>query len=86
MGLNVKAFSLACGITWGLGVFLLGLIATFTGKWAGAVDLIANFYIGFTPTIVGSIIGLVWGFFDALIGGAVIAYLYNKLGEEAPKK
>jgi hypothetical protein len=36
-------------------------------------------YRGYNISPAGSLIGLVWAFFDALIGGAVIAWLYNLL-------
>jgi hypothetical protein len=36
-------------------------------------------YRGYTISPIGSMIGLVYGFFDALIGGAIFAWLYNKM-------
>jgi len=79
MALNVRAFAMASGLVWGLGLFVLGLIATLTGYWVGAVNLIGgNFYFGYAPTFKGSLLGLVWGFFDAAICGAVFAWLYNR--------
>jgi hypothetical protein len=33
-------------------------------------------------TPVGSLIGMVWGFIDAGIGGAVFAWLYNLLADK----
>jgi len=35
--------------------------------------------VGYSATIVGILIGAVWGFIDAFIGGVVLAWLYNKL-------
>ena len=79
--LNVKAFGLACGITWGAGMFLIGIIDIFT-VWADAWGaLMATVYIGYSPTVIGSIIGGIWGFFDAGIGGAILAWLYNKFAK-----
>ncbi len=86
MRLNVKAFALASAALWGLGLF------TFTW-WVIAFDgasdeptLIGKLYRGYTITPVGSVIGLGWGFFDALIGGAIFALLYNYLaGQFTPK-
>ncbi len=77
--LNVKAMGLALGILWGGLIFLLGLTVMFF-NWGGAwVDLMASIYIGYKATWLGSIIGGIWGFFDAGIGGVVVAWLYNKL-------
>lgn len=76
--LNVCAFSLACGIAWGLGTLILGLFAFFSGFGMMAVSNLGSVYMGFAPTVVGSIIGAFWGFVDGAIGGAVIAFVYNR--------
>jgi len=34
---------------------------------------------------LGSLIGLVWGFVDGLIGGAIFAWLYNLLAARFSK-
>lgn len=78
MKLNIKAFGLACGITWGLGMLCLGLLNTFTGWGAAIENAMSTVYIGYTPTVIGSIIGAIWGFVDAGIGGIVLAWIYNK--------
>jgi hypothetical protein len=77
MKLNVKAFSLAFGFWWGVGVFLLTwwLIA-FEGV-SHEVTLIGRFYRGYDISPMGSIIGFAWGLFDGLFCGAVISWLYN---------
>ena len=38
-------------------------------------------YIGYKPTVLGSVLGGIWGFFDAGIGGVVVAWLYNMLAK-----
>jgi ABC-type dipeptide/oligopeptide/nickel transport system permease subunit len=45
------------------------------------VSVLGSLYVGYSATVVGSLIGTVWAFFDGLIGGAVFAYLYNYLGQ-----
>jgi hypothetical protein len=40
---------------------------------------LSKLYRGYTISPAGSIIGLVWGFFDALFGGLSLAWLYNWL-------
>ena len=42
--------------------------ATFIGK----------FYLGYSLTPIGSIIGFIWGLIDGAIGGAIFALIYNK--------
>jgi len=77
MKIDVKAFALACGVVWGLGLPLLTWwIMAFDGRsidptWIGHV------YRGYNLTFSGSLIGAVWAFFDGLIGGAIFAWLYD---------
>ena len=80
MKLNVKSFALACGIAWGLRVFLL----TLSALWRGVgqhLGLLAAVYWGYGISYLGSLIGLVYGFASALAVGALFAWLYNKLGK-----
>jgi hypothetical protein len=77
MKLNVKAFALACGIMWGVGLFALTWwIILFEGS-THDLTLIGHFYRGYDVSPLGSLFGLAWGFFDALVGGAIFAWLYN---------
>lgn len=79
MKLNIKAFALACGILWGLGLFLLTWwIIAFDGA-TGEVTIIGRLYRGYTISPLGSVLGLLYGFVDAFIGGAILAWLYNRL-------
>jgi len=79
MKLNVKAFALAAALLWGFGLFALTWwIILFDGA-TGEPTLIGRLYRGYTISPIGSLIGLVYGFFDALVGGAVFAWLYNRL-------
>ena len=81
MKLNVKAFALAAGLLWGIGLFALTWWFILFDGATGEPTLIGRLYRGYTISPVGSVIGLVYGFFDALIGGAVLAWLYNRLSE-----
>jgi len=82
MKLNIKAFGLACGVIWGLGLFLLTWwIIAFDGA-TGDVTFIGRCYRGYSISPAGSVAGMVWGFFDGLIGGAIFAWLYNLLAEK----
>lgn len=79
--LDVKAFGLACGIVWAAGIFILGLINMFSDWGVGWMMIMSTAYIGYKSTFLGSIIGALWGFVDAGIGGVVLAWLYNKLSK-----
>ena len=81
MTLNVKAFGLACGLTFGGAMMLLGIVDIFTA-WGDAFGAVmSTVYIGYSPTILGSLIGGLWGFVDAGCGGVIIAWLYNRLAK-----
>lgn len=79
MKLNVKAFALAGGILWSASIFIL----TWLGIWGyGSMDaatIAKSYYVGYSVTPLGSVIGAVYGFFDAGIGCLIFALLYNKL-------
>ena len=80
MKLNVKAFALTCALVWGIGLFVLTWwVIAFEGS-TGEVPFLGHLYRGYSITPLGSVIGLIWGFGDALIGGAIFAWLYNLLG------
>ena len=79
MKLNIKAFALTCGLVWGLGLFFLTWwVIAFDGV-TGEPTLIGRLYRGYSISPLGSLVGLGWAFFDGLIGGAVFAWLYNKI-------
>ncbi len=79
MKLNIKAFALTCGILWAMGLFFLTWWLIAFGGSAGEPTFISKVYLGYTVSPIGSVIGLVYAFFDALIGGAIFAWLYNKI-------
>ena len=86
MKLNIKAFALTCGILWGLGLFFLTWWLIPFGGATREPTLIGKVYLGYTVSPIGSVIGLVYAFFDALIGGAIFAWLYNKIAGCAEQK
>ncbi|HUU28744.1 MAG TPA: hypothetical protein VM123_13110 [archaeon] len=92
MKLNVKAFSFTCAIFLGLGMFLYTWwVIAFEGPIA-EVSPLSYGYRGYCISPLGSVIGLGYGLVEGLIGGAVFAWLYNKLicepkeKAEAPKE
>lgn len=86
MKINVKAFALTCGIVWGVGLFALTWwIIAFDGS-THHVTLIGRVYRGYNISPLGSVVGLVYGFFDALIGGAITAWLYNRIAACCERK
>jgi len=84
MKLNVKAFSLTCGILWALTILLITYWIVISGSGGKTLSLISKFYFGYSVSWLGGIIGALWGFVDGFISGAVFSWLYNKLvGEKS---
>lgn len=72
-------FGLAVSILHGAYLFLLGLIATFAGYGTVGVTMIGSIIYGYSPTLIGSIWGLVCGLIGGFIMGFLLAWLYNFL-------
>lgn len=79
MKLNVKAFAIACGLIWGLGVFLLAWWVMLFDGATGEVPFLGHIYRGYNISPAGSVIGLLWALADGAIAGAIFAWLYNLL-------
>ncbi len=81
MKLSVKALALATGILWGASVCLATLWLLLMGYRGGLISHLDHFYLGYTYSVVGAFVGLVWGFVDGAVCGAIFAWLYNKLAK-----
>jgi hypothetical protein len=75
--LNVKAFAVACGLLWGVGLFLFTWwVMAFDGA-TGQPTVIGLLYRGYRISPLGSLIGLLWAIPDGFVGGIIFAWLYN---------
>ena len=81
MKLDVKALALACAILWGSVVFLVTWWVIILDGASGDPTWLGRIYRGYNISPVGSVIGLGWGLLDGLIGGAVVAWLYNRFSK-----
>jgi hypothetical protein len=78
---NVKAFGMACGVLWGGSLLIVGLIDT-VSTWGDAWGKVAaSIYLGYMPTVLGSIIVGICGFISAGLFGLALAWLYNKFAK-----
>jgi hypothetical protein len=84
MRLNIIAFALACGLTWGAGMFVLTWRTIAFDGAIGEATLKGQFYPGYTASPLGSIIGLVWGLVEGAVAGGILAWLYNWLACRVP--
>ena len=78
MKLKIVPFGLACGIVWGFGIMIAGFLLYLSGSISqDFVNMMASLYIGYDGTVKGAILGLLWGFADGFVGGALLAWFYN---------
>jgi hypothetical protein len=61
----------------GVGLFLLTWWVILLDGASHEAVFIGRIYRGYAITPLGSIFGLIWGFVDGLIVGAIFAWLYN---------
>ena len=84
MKLDVKAFAIACGLLWCVGLLLATWWIILLDGPNNDVTLIGRVYRGYEMTWLGSVIGGAWALADGLIAGAIFAWLYNKLATPKP--
>jgi hypothetical protein len=77
--LDVGKLGIAFGVAWSLFTFLAGLTAAGLSWGVEFIQLLGTIYYGYGPTLMGSVIGAVWGFVNGFLWGAVIAGVYNYL-------
>jgi hypothetical protein len=75
MKLQVIPFALAGGTVWSLGLFILTWMNIL--GYGESFTVIKSYYIGYSVTPLGSVIGAAWAFVDAGICCAVFALVYN---------
>lgn len=80
--LDTKSVALSLGLMWSIGILFISIVALATGSYLhNIVDFLSTIYLGYSLNFIGIIIGMLWAFFDAAIGGLVFAWLYNKLAK-----
>lgn len=80
--INAKALALALGILWSLALLSVSIIALMSDHYLHNVsEFFSSVYLGYTLSFSGILIGMLWAFIDAAVGGLVLAWLYNKLAK-----
>jgi hypothetical protein len=74
-------FGIAFGVVYALVFFLYGLLAALFGWGAALAEVMGSFYLGFGPTLLGALLGALWGFAIGFSFFALGAWLYNRLIE-----
>ena len=75
--LSACALGLSLGLVGALSMLALGLLAWHFNVGKEMVALIGSLYVGFDATPKGALMGALWGGLDWLIGGLLIAWIYN---------
>jgi len=81
MKLDLKATALAGGILWGASVFLATIWIVIKGGGATLMKL-SQFYIGYSVSIPGALIGGIYGFVHGFIFFLLFALIYNLFVKE----
>ncbi|MFC1784004.1 hypothetical protein ACFL0J_00060 [Candidatus Neomarinimicrobiota bacterium] len=81
MKINTKALALSMGILGGLAIFLLTIWFLIMGYSGNFLNKLSCVYLGYSVSLIGAVIGFAYGFFDGLIGGALLGYFYNKFAK-----
>lgn len=80
MKLKPLALGITIGILWGGCIFLTTLLSHYTGYGRLFLKALAqSIYPGYSITLAGSVVGLIYGFLDGFICGAIFGWLYNKI-------
>jgi len=79
MRLNVLAFATTCAAIWGIGLFSVTLWIVLWDGQSADPTLIGHVYRGYSLTVAGSLVGLIWALADGFVGGTIFAWLYNLL-------
>ena len=84
MKLSVKAMAAACALLWGGVVFIGGVGHAIWPSYGGAfLNLGASIYPGYHPEggLIGLVVGTLYGLVDGGFGGALLAWLYNRMAD-----
>ena len=82
MQLNKTALGIALGVCWGASMVLTTLWLGVAGGGETFVEFVGKFYVGYSVSVFGAIVGFVFGFVDGFIYGFFLAWLYNLLADK----
>lgn len=74
---HVQKVALAGGIIWSLTIFLTTLASVYWGYGTDFLKVWQSVYPGFTISLGGSLVGLVYGFLDMYVGIYIISWVYR---------
>lgn len=72
-----RAFGVAIGTVSGLGIFAVTAVDLLRGTPWRALRLLAQYFVGYSLTWEGALIGLLWGFAAGFCAGWFVAFTRN---------
>ena len=86
--LNAKMLGLILGISFGLVIFIVTIWIVIKGPQLNPsgqyvlgphLQLLSQFFIGYSVSYIGSIIGFLYGFAVGTISGSLLGWIYNRI-------
>ncbi len=81
--INKTALGLALGICWGASIVITTLWIKIVGG-EEILEFLSKFYIGYSVSVFGAFLGMIYGFIDGFIYGFFLAWLYNLFAAKFP--
>ncbi|MBI3457482.1 MAG: hypothetical protein HY002_17015 [Candidatus Rokubacteria bacterium] len=85
MKLDVKGMAITFGLVWGvLAMFVTGVAnLIWPGYGRAFLEVMASVYPGYhaTASFGQVIVGTLYGALDGVVGGAVVAWIYNRVAQ-----
>lgn len=75
--LSPCALGVTCGVIKGVSLLVIAWVAAFWGYGLPMVDHIAQFYHGYSASVVGGLIGGGYGLVAGYIFGFIFGFIYN---------
>ena len=86
MELRKRALGLAFGLVWGLSILLGTWWLLLRGTPGEVISKLSSFYLGYSYSWGGAIIGFLWGFVDGFVCGFIVAWIYNLVNKSLKPK
>ena len=77
MELRKRALGLSLGLVWGLAIMFGTWWLLLWNAQGEIISKLGSFYLGYSYSWSGAIIGFLWGFVDGFIAGVLIAWFYG---------
>ncbi len=86
--LNAKVMGLIFGLLMGLAIFIAtnwlvikGGHVTESGEYVIGphLQLLGQYFIGYSVSFMGSIVGFIYGFAIGTLGGSLVGWIYNRI-------